>query len=140
MITSTKMPPIIGPIMIPMFVDLDVGDPNIGFPGAYMKVQSPLWEIRLGGMGPLKLLFCISKSFRDGREANQAGSSPDSILFCNCLMYQNTTTFHNIHSKSSLSLCGTTLASSWYSIIDREHIFNKSQSKWSFKNPCTLLL
>jgi hypothetical protein len=38
MITSTKMPPIIGPIMIPMFVDLDVGDPNIGFPGAYLQV------------------------------------------------------------------------------------------------------
>ncbi len=34
MMTSAKMPPIIGPIMIPMFVDLDVGDPNIGFPGA----------------------------------------------------------------------------------------------------------
>jgi hypothetical protein len=32
------MPPIIGPIMIPMFVDLDVGDPNIGFPGAYLQV------------------------------------------------------------------------------------------------------
>ncbi len=38
MMTSTKMPPIIGPIMIPMFLDLDVGDPNIGFPGAYLQV------------------------------------------------------------------------------------------------------
>jgi len=37
MMTSAKMPPIIGPIMIPMFVDLDVGDPNIGFPGAYLQ-------------------------------------------------------------------------------------------------------
>jgi hypothetical protein len=31
------MPPIIGPIMIPMFVDLDIGYPNIGFPGAYLQ-------------------------------------------------------------------------------------------------------
>jgi hypothetical protein len=38
MVTSAKVPPIIGPIMIPMFVDLDVGDPNIGFPGAYLQV------------------------------------------------------------------------------------------------------
>jgi len=38
MMTSAKMPPIIGPIMIPMFVDLDIGDPNIGFPGAYLQV------------------------------------------------------------------------------------------------------
>ncbi len=38
MMTSAKMPPIIGPIMIPMFVDLDVGDPNIGFPGVYLQV------------------------------------------------------------------------------------------------------
>ncbi len=113
MMTSAKMPPIVGPIMIPMFVDLDVGDPNIGFPGAYLqvftfthlsnfthtkdnryqfigfkinhhpkhktclcnldnakyldlwfktyvKVQVLLWEMKLGGMGPLKLLFCIS--------------------------------------------------------------------------------
>ncbi len=37
MMTSAKMPPIIGPIMSPMFVDLDVGDPNIGFPGAYLQ-------------------------------------------------------------------------------------------------------
>jgi hypothetical protein len=26
----------------------------------YVKVQVPLWEMKLGGMGPLKLLFCIS--------------------------------------------------------------------------------
>jgi hypothetical protein len=36
MMTSAKMPPIIGPIMIPMFVDLDVA--NSGFPGAYLQV------------------------------------------------------------------------------------------------------
>jgi hypothetical protein len=38
MMTSAKMPPIIGPIMIPMFVDLDIGDPNIGFPGLYLQI------------------------------------------------------------------------------------------------------
>jgi hypothetical protein len=38
MMTSAKMPSIIGPIMIPMFVDLDVGDLNIGFPGTYLQV------------------------------------------------------------------------------------------------------
>jgi hypothetical protein len=38
MMTSAKMPPIIGPIMIPMFVDLDVGNPNNGFPGLYLQV------------------------------------------------------------------------------------------------------
>jgi len=60
MMTSAKMPAIIRLILIPMFVDLDVGDPNIGFPGTYVKVQVPLWEMKLGGMGPLKSLFCIS--------------------------------------------------------------------------------
>jgi hypothetical protein len=37
MINSAKIP-IIGPIMIPMFVDLDVGNPNIGFPGLYLQI------------------------------------------------------------------------------------------------------
>jgi hypothetical protein len=26
----------------------------------YVKVQVPLWEMKLVGMGPLKLLFCMS--------------------------------------------------------------------------------
>ncbi len=40
MMTSAKLPPIIGPIMIPIFIDLgwDIGDPNNGFPGVYLQV------------------------------------------------------------------------------------------------------
>jgi len=38
--TNVKLPPIIGPIMIPIFVDLglDIGDSNKRFPGVYLQV------------------------------------------------------------------------------------------------------
>ncbi len=38
--TSVKLPPIIGPIMIPIFVDLglDIGDSKNRFPGVYLQV------------------------------------------------------------------------------------------------------
>ncbi len=41
MTTSVKLPPIIGPIMIPIFVDLglDIGDSNNRFPGVYLQVS-----------------------------------------------------------------------------------------------------
>jgi uncharacterized membrane protein (DUF106 family) len=40
MTTSVKLPPIIGPIMIPIFVDLwwDTGDSKNTFPGVYLQV------------------------------------------------------------------------------------------------------
>ncbi len=40
MTTSVKLPPIIGPIMIPIFVDLglDIGDSENRFPGVYLQV------------------------------------------------------------------------------------------------------
>jgi hypothetical protein len=40
MATSATLQPIIGPIMIPIFVDfgLDIGDSNNRFPGVYLKV------------------------------------------------------------------------------------------------------
>jgi hypothetical protein len=40
MTASVMLPPIIGPIMIPVFVDLglDIGDSNNRFPGVYLQV------------------------------------------------------------------------------------------------------
>jgi hypothetical protein len=62
MTISDKLPPIIGPIMIPIFVDLglDIGDSKNRFPGVYTKVQVPLFGMKYGGIGPLKLLFCTN--------------------------------------------------------------------------------
>ncbi len=121
MTTTVKLPPIIGPIMIPIFVDLglDIGDSNNRFPGVYLqvftntqlsnlvnqnhsfswqwkqwiqihkfqkklfsqawkmfmqrwyqifgsliftyrKVQVPLLGMKFGGIGPLKLLYCMN--------------------------------------------------------------------------------
>jgi hypothetical protein len=118
MTTSVKLPPIIGPIMIPIFVDLwwDIGDSKNRFPGVYLqvftntqlpnlvnqnhsfldnenngykfisfkrnyfhkhekclckvgfgslvftykKVQVTLLGMKYGGIGPLKLLYCIN--------------------------------------------------------------------------------
>jgi hypothetical protein len=68
MMTSAKLPPIIGPIMVPIFIDLgwDIGDANNGFPGVYRKVQVALLGVKLGGMMPLKLLYWTNKSDRCG--------------------------------------------------------------------------
>jgi hypothetical protein len=40
MTRNIKLPPIIGPIMIPIFVDLglDIGDSKNRFPGVYLQV------------------------------------------------------------------------------------------------------
>jgi hypothetical protein len=59
--TSAKMPPNTGPIMIAIFVDfvldIDDGPCKNGFPGRYVKFQLEFLESKVGGIGPLKLLF-----------------------------------------------------------------------------------
>jgi hypothetical protein len=93
--TSAKMPPITRPIMIAIFVDfvLEIDDSPCknGFPGRYVKFQLEFLESKVGGIGPLKLLFQTNSSDRDGKSASQSGIVPDSELFCkNLVIYQNT--------------------------------------------------
>jgi hypothetical protein len=60
MITSAKLPPIIGPIMIPIFVDLDIGDPKNGFPGVYLQGFHKHTLVKFGKLQPF--FFLVTKN------------------------------------------------------------------------------
>jgi hypothetical protein len=94
MMTSVKMPPNTGLIMITIFVDfvldIDEGPCKNGFPGRYVKFQLEFLESKVGGIGPLKLLFQANNSDKNSKSAIQFGIIPDSKLFCkNLVIYQN---------------------------------------------------
>jgi len=80
--------------MIAIFVDfVDDGPHKNGFPGRYVKFHLEFLESKVGGIGPLKLLFQANNSDKDGKAASQYGIVPDSELFYkNLVIYQNTIT------------------------------------------------
>jgi len=95
MMTSVKMPPNTGLIMIAIFVEfvlnIDDGPCKNGFPERYVKFQLEFLESKLGGIGLLKLLFQTNKSDKNGKSVSQSGIAPDNELFCkNLVVYHNT--------------------------------------------------
>jgi len=69
-------------IFVDFVLDIDDGPCNNGFLGRYVKFQLEFLESKVGGIGPLKLLFQANNSDRDGKSASPSGIVPDNELFC----------------------------------------------------------
>jgi len=74
--------------MIAIFVDFV--DDNVcknGFPRRYVKFHLEFLESKVGGIGPLKLLFQANNSDRKNKSTSQYGIVPDNELFCKNLVF-----------------------------------------------------